>query len=69
MTVEISGPQAPPDPADIPTVSQWGLTALALMVLTAGSLVMRRPRGFEATCNTAQNLLSALHVADQCSKD
>ena len=28
--------------ADIPTVSQWGLVAMALLVLTAGTLVFRK---------------------------
>lgn len=35
-----------PDPIEncIPATSEWGILALALMVLTAGTLVLRRPR-------------------------
>ncbi|NNM27393.1 MAG: IPTL-CTERM sorting domain-containing protein [Phycisphaerales bacterium] len=31
-----------PDPAAIPTVSEWGLIVLALLMLTAGTIVIRR---------------------------
>ncbi len=33
---------APVGPAGIPAVSAWGLAVLTLLVLTAGSLVIRR---------------------------
>ena len=32
--------------SDIPTVSQWGLAALALLVLAAGTVILRRKRAF-----------------------
>jgi hypothetical protein len=34
--------------SEIPTVSQWGLAALALLVLAAGTVVLRRKRAFAA---------------------
>ena len=34
--------------SDIPTVSEWGLVAMTLLVLTAGTVVLRRPRAVRA---------------------
>lgn len=33
------------DVSTIPTVSQWGLSAMTLLLLTAGTLILRLPRG------------------------
>ena len=33
-----------PVPTPVPTVSQWGLIVLTLLLLTAGTIVMRRHR-------------------------
>ena len=31
------------DVSTIPTVSQWGLTSMTLLLMTAGTLIIRRP--------------------------
>ena len=35
-------PQAPPTPTVIPTLTEWGLYALALLLLLAGVFALRR---------------------------
>ncbi|NNF43743.1 MAG: IPTL-CTERM sorting domain-containing protein [Phycisphaerales bacterium] len=40
-----------PNPAAIPTVSEWGLIVLALLLLTAGTVIIRRERARTAMVN------------------
>jgi hypothetical protein len=41
---EVTGVPETPGPPDVPTISEWGVAAMALLLATAGSVLLTRRR-------------------------
>ena len=56
-------------PSNIPTVSEWGLIVMALMLLTAGTLVLARRRMVLAGAGGASGGNVSVSVSGRCNRD